>query len=62
MDGDNKVVIDKRIFMNYVKMFKEKDKIKKQKIVKDICKDFDYLIAEYRENENNKLRSIKEES
>lgn len=29
MDGDNGVMIDKRIFMNYVKMFKEKDKIKK---------------------------------
>ena len=61
MNGDNKVT-DKIIFMKYVKLFKEKDKIKKQRIAKDICKDFDYLIAEYRENENNKLRSIKEES
>ena len=50
MDNDMKVAIDKRILANYVKLFKEKDKTKKQKIAKDICKDFDYLIVDYRKN------------
>lgn len=50
MDSDSKVTIDKRIFANYVKLFKENDKTKKQKIAKDICKDFDYLIADERKN------------
>lgn len=53
MDNDNKVTIDKRILANYIKLFKEKNKTKKQKIAKDICKDFDYLIADYRKNAKN---------